>query len=379
MLSYGFGRSLVGFMSCCAPTATPARTSTAAVLMKNFTPASLEFSILHSSFLDVPFDAARADFRAVDDAVHVGCDAFGGTRHAGTVGVRFRIGNEGGDAAVSRAADAQSALPSRVEAVLAFDVARFRIGGVERVVLVDEEAARPAELLPFRDPHAVLIEDLNAVVAPGGDEQTALRIHREAVRMIELAASRSSSSPGLDQHAVFRQLDDATDVVRAVAFGDEDVAVRRDEDVVWLIEEFTVAAATLLAENHQQPALRAEFEDLMAATAVGDPDVVVGVDEDAVRKREDAGAEALDQLAGRIEVQDRIERRVRAGVRAAAFGDPDASSVLVDVHGARRAPHASFGELRPALDRAVRVGRIDRHVGAERHNGGQDEDRTIGD
>ena len=49
-----------------------------------------------------------------------------------------------------------------------------------------------------------------------------------------------------------------------MAFGDEDVAVRRDEHVVRLEEVLGVAPAARLAERHQQLAVGAELVDLMS-------------------------------------------------------------------------------------------------------------------
>ena len=69
-------------------------------------------------------------------------------------------------------------------------------------------------------------------------------------------------------------------------------------------------------------------------------------------------AEALHQLAGCVELQDRIERRAEAGVRAAALADPDRLAVAVDVDGARRAPRPPLGHLEVVLDRLVRIGQI---------------------
>ena len=46
-----------------------------------------------------------------------------------------------------------------------------------------------------------------------------------------------------------------------------------------------------------------------------DPDVAVAIDVDAVRKDEHARAEALHQLAGRIELQHRIEIGTAAAER----------------------------------------------------------------
>ena len=70
-----------------------------------------------------------------------------------------------------------------------------------------------------------------------------------------------------------------------------------------------------LAERHQHLAVGAELEHLVAfavaAEAVGHPHVAVAVDVQAVREQQQAGAEALQQLAGRIEFEDRVEVRTR--------------------------------------------------------------------
>jgi hypothetical protein len=46
-------------------------------------------------------------------------------------------------------------------------------------------------------------------------------------------------------------------------------------------------------------------------------------------------AERLRQRAVGLELQDRIELRIQATVRAAALADPDRRAVLVDADGAR--------------------------------------------
>src|SRR5712691_5757772 len=112
--------------------------------------------------------ALRSDLGAVDVAVAIDGHAFGRAR-AG----RFLDGvrNEVFDAAVLRAADSDAALPA---VVIARDRFRFRVRGVEVVVLVDVDAARPAELLPLIEEREVLIEDLDAIVVAIADEQPSL-------------------------------------------------------------------------------------------------------------------------------------------------------------------------------------------------------------
>src|SRR5207302_8187484 len=91
------------------------------------------------------------------------------------------------------------------------DGLRLRIGDVDRVLLVDVDPARPAELLPFGLIGAVLIENLNAIVLAVADEQPAARVHRQCMRLVELIRARPSFAPRFDQLAILRELEDAID------------------------------------------------------------------------------------------------------------------------------------------------------------------------
>ena len=92
--------------------------------------------------------------------------------------------------------------------------------------------ARPPELFPFGDELAVSVENLQARVAAIADEHAAARVDRERMRISELAGARPELAPFLDELAVFREFQDARDVVGRhlrvlprVPVGDEDVAV----------------------------------------------------------------------------------------------------------------------------------------------------------
>ena len=153
------------------------------------------------------------------------------------------------------------------------------------------------------------------------------------------------------------------------------------QHVVRLVEVVGVAPAARRAERHQQLAVRAVLEHLVAdqrrrrrrerrirrraaraarpvVLPVGHPDVAVVIDVDPVREDHRPGAEAGEQLAGRVELEDRISVESEAGVGAAALADPDRLAVLVDVDGARRAPRAPLGHLEVVLDRRVRIRQI---------------------
>src|SRR6267378_2065686 len=171
------------------------------------------------SFLGVLHHPLRSDLGAVDVALSVGRDAFGG---AGTGGVLVGIRNESRHLAVLGAADPDAALPVGARLV---DRARLRIRNIDDIVLVDVDAARAAELRPLVDEVAVLIEDLDAVVAAVAKEQPAARVHRQRVRAVDLAGCAALLAPGLDELAGLVELDDAGIGVAAVTVGNDNVAI----------------------------------------------------------------------------------------------------------------------------------------------------------
>ncbi len=191
-----------------------------------------------------------------------------------------------------------------------------------------------------------------------------MRIHGERVRNVHLARGRALHAPGLDELAVPVELDDARvgvlPVDDAVSVADEDVAIGRDQHRrrrVELVRRVTRNAG--LAQRQQHLALRAELEHLMAlavlAEPVGDPDVAFLIREDAMREDEHAGAEGLDQAARHVEVQYRGQIGAGARVRPAALGNPDAGAARINRDAGRGAPAAPFRQVRPVLDRVVRI------------------------
>src|SRR5580704_12845681 len=199
-------------------------------------------------------------------AVLVDGDALGHFR------LRIGGGDEGRHLAVLDAADADALVKRRVHFV-----ARLRVGDVENVV-ADIDAARPAELLPFGDELSARIENLDPIVRTVGDVKPAGRIHGEAVGDVELALSRTVVAPGGDEFAVARIFDDAVVGLVAVAVGNENIAIRRDQDVGWAVElVMAVAGNARLADHHQHPSIGTVFYRRFAAAvaglAIGDPDI----------------------------------------------------------------------------------------------------------
>src|SRR4051812_16316743 len=104
------------------------------------------------------------------------------------------------------------------------------------------------------------------------------------------------------------------------------------------------------------------------ARAVRHPDVAVAIDGDAMRGLDHTRAEALHKLSILVELENWIEGRPDTGVGAAALADPDALAVLVDGDGAGRAPGATVGHLRPALDGLIRIRPIVHGTGRLHHD-----------
>src|SRR5712671_1990075 len=170
-------------------------------------PARFELTLRHL-LLHPSAEIQRVGVAAIDVAGVVDRDGFDAVDLDG-------LQNEGHDLAVLDAADPDAGLVRRIEFV-----GRI-VGHVENVVLVDEEAARTAELLPLQEILSVLVEDLNAVVGTVGNEEPAGRIQREAMRRVELAGPGALLAPLLDVLAVLGELHDAVVGVAAMPVGDE--------------------------------------------------------------------------------------------------------------------------------------------------------------
>ncbi len=183
-------------------------------------------------------------------------------------------------------------------------------------------------------------------------------------------------SPGLDERSVLRELHDPVVADVVVPVGDEDVAVGRYDDIARR-RELTRSAAGLSrsAQGHQHLSLRTELDDNLTAfvplrnpvggNGVGHPHVAVAIDIEPVRPDEQATAETLHDLAVRPELENGIRLRVAAFVAEASrilealtsHDRPDVPAVGVHRHLADGAHRPAVGQLRPALDDAIRVGR----------------------
>src|SRR5262249_58731512 len=104
--------------------------------------------------------------------------------------------NEVHHLAVVHAADAYAAPAARIVIGGALIVRGLRIDHVQHVVLVDGDAARPAELLPGRKKFSILVEDHDATVATVGDVEAVLAVEGDRGRGTQMtvagAATRKS-------------------------------------------------------------------------------------------------------------------------------------------------------------------------------------------
>src|SRR5262245_47044046 len=227
------------------------------------TSPTLPSAISHvRSLLHVFLDRLRSHLGAVDVPGAIDGDAFGCARAGEVVGrarPRLRIGDEALNLAVLDRSPADAAMPS---VVILRDRLGLRVGDVQDVAL-DEDAARAAELLVLGDVLAVLIEHLHAIVVAIADEQSALAVERQRVRLIELSRAGTELAPLLDELAGLVELQDPV-VAGAVTLGHEDVAVRRGDDVVRLVEVVRGGGAARLAEREEHVAIGAELVDLIA-------------------------------------------------------------------------------------------------------------------
>ena len=94
----------------------------------------------------------------------------------------------------------------------------------------------------------------------------------------------------------------------------------------------------------------------VAAGIVGRPHVAAAIDIEAVGVIEEPLAEAGDELSGRIEFLDRVERGVDAVLHAAAVEHPDALAVGIDVDARHLPDLAAFRNLEPILVETVGIG-----------------------
>src|ERR1700689_4113397 len=279
-------------------------------------------SLLLLEFNDVPW----IDLSTVYRAMRVRRDAFPAGRE-GLLLIGLNVRNEGVDDPVARAAHADTALPARMMSV-AFRLTRLGVGHIQHIVLVDIDAAWPTELRPTRDKSAVLIKDLDAIVAAIADEQPSLRIHCEGVRRFELPRTAAVPTPLLHELSIFVEFDDASvSLARFVSIADKNAAVRGYQNGIGLMER--IAAGTCdarLAKRAQQLSGMIELEHIVALAVadvtIGYPYVIGAIDEEAVRKEQQSATERLDEVAVCIKLHDWIDAAPRPGVGTAALSDP---------------------------------------------------------
>jgi hypothetical protein len=157
------------------------------------------------SLFDVFYQLSRADFSAIYVALRIHRYTF---RCTGSFHFE-RVRNTVQDLAVFDAADPDSSFPSRMWS----HSVGFGVGDIDHFV-PNVDTARATELLPFAKVLSILVENLDAHVAPVGNKEPSLRIHCQIVRSAEFSRSRSQFAKGLYKFAVLRELGDPRDGLR---------------------------------------------------------------------------------------------------------------------------------------------------------------------
>src|SRR5215813_5478842 len=268
---------------------------------------------------------------------------------AGRLAFRERGGNEGSHRSVPGAADREPAPKAAIDSA-----SRFGIHAIKNVVLVDEEAARAAELFPLGDELAVLIEDFDAVVAAVGNEQAAGRIHRQSMRQGKLPRAAATLAPCGDELAFFGELDDPRTGVTAMAVADEDIAIGGDEHIRRSIECVGTGAGNAgLAKGHEHLALWAELEHSVppaaAAMIVGRPHIAVTIDMQPMRMVKHPGTEAHHQVSQWIELGNRVQHGADAINCTTPVEHPHAPAVAIERNLGGETHPSTVGQIQPAV------------------------------
>src|SRR5450432_3212425 len=106
------------------------------------------------------------------------------------------------------------------------------------------------------------------------------------MRNVELAGTGALDAPFLEVLAGFVEFHNAIVRHAAMAVGDENIAIGRDQYIGRHVERVVAAPGdSSLAEAHQHLSVRAELDDLKSHAAlgltVGHPDIAVAVHADA--------------------------------------------------------------------------------------------------
>src|SRR5262249_12581891 len=145
---------------------------------------------------------------------------------AGALLGRRRFRDEGGDLAVLHAADPHPAPEARVLRHVGFGVT-----DIEHVVLVDEQTARTAELLPLGENRAVRAEYFYGIIRSSGNVYAAGQSDRHRMVAPELAGAGAALPPRRDDLPLPRELGDPGIVLAPRPVAHDDVAIGGDRHI----------------------------------------------------------------------------------------------------------------------------------------------------
>ena len=175
------------------------------------------------------------------------------------------------------------------------------IGYENGAVIAFAEVHGPAETAPFREPSAVPVEKLHAIVFVIADDQPVLAIDDNGMRRHELARILAEFAEARAPVA-FRIK--TMDPRIAVTIGNVDLSVKGDGGSRWMVERSHPSRNVPFADPQQHFALMVEDDNLMRV-AIGDPDSIPAVNRNAVRIEYLALPGAANERAVRVEDEHR--------------------------------------------------------------------------
>ena len=203
---------------------------------------------------------------------------------------------------------------------------------------VDEQPARPVQVVPLRLERALGVEDLDTVILPIRHVQVSLAINADVVRKIELPGVGAGLSPGEQVPPLRRELVDAG---VPIAIGDVERAVLRHRQMRAPVERLAAVERRRSAgtsDGEQDRSLERALPDGVVAV-VGEVDRVVRAHRHRVGPREEALAPGA--LEASVAVED------DHGVRAAGEHKDAVSAVHPDAGDLPEGP--PLGEPGPVL------------------------------
>src|ERR1700704_6505415 len=186
------------------------------------------------------------------------------------------------------------------------------------VLVPDIQRTRQTGVFQFLDEFSVGIEDLDSLVFAVGDPEQAFGVNRNSMRDFEFSRLLAFPAPGFDETTSLVELEDAwiSSGTRSVPLHDKDVSAAAERDVIRLIQVarsggfVPCARLSLGSQRQERLSLRIHLDDNVGSH-VGHPDVAVPIESQAMCPREESLAKGANELAGRVELDQRLRPSIQ--------------------------------------------------------------------